>query len=77
MRLIITKDSHQYILNKARKVKGEEVLQPLGFYATVRGLAHGVAEIGLRSKCKGWTPSQLLGALESFRAEAVKLESRL
>jgi hypothetical protein len=76
VKLVITKDSHQYILNKTRRSKGEEVLIPLGYYATVRGLAHGVAEKHLHSKCKSWTPEQLIEALATFKAEAVKLESR-
>lgn len=76
MRLIITSDKHQFIVSKVRKVKGEEVLDPLGYYATVEGLAKGVARHSLRAPRKGWSPEQLTEALASFRAETVKLENR-
>jgi len=76
MRLIITSDRHQFVLNKVRKKNGEEVLDAIGYYASIKGLADGIATACLRSKVRKWTPEQFLGALESFKAETVKLENR-
>ena len=77
MRLIITSDRYQFILNRARKKDGEEVLERLGHYVNVEALAKGIARHSLRSKVRKWSPEQLTEALASFRAETIKLEMRI
>ena len=70
MKLLITADRHQFILNRVRKIKGEDVKIPLGHYTTVETLVKGLIKHELKSKvpAKGWSPAQLTAALGMFQA---------
>lgn len=68
MKLLITSDKNQFILNQIRRVKGEDVKIPLGYFMTLGALSKSLVERVARDKVptKGWSPEQLLAAVEKL-----------